>query len=70
MPNSPVYKIFLPMHFKTGKTFSTGVSGFNDTPAFLFKDLIFFIELAKSFVASGCIVIMSAPASAKFFIYL
>ena len=58
------------INFKTGKTFSIEVSGFKETPAFLLKDLIFFIVLTKSLVASGCTVIMSAPASAKFLIKL
>ena len=52
--------------FKTGITLSTEVSGFKDIPTFLLNDFIFFIELNKSSVASGCIVIISAPASAKF----
>ncbi len=34
------------------------------------NDLIFFIDSEMLLVASGCIVIMSAPASAKFFIKL
>ena len=56
--------------FKTNKTLSTEVSGFKDIPTFLLYDLIFLIELIRFLVASGCIVMMSAPASAKFLMKL
>ena len=39
------------------------VSGLRETPTFLFKLLIFKIDFSKSSVASGWIVIISAPAS-------
>ena len=40
------------------------VSGLRDTPTFLFNSLIFKIDEFKLSVASGWIVIISAPASA------
>ena len=43
---------------------------FREIPTFFLKLLICLIDFAKLSVASGCIVIISAPASAKSFIYL
>ena len=60
----------LALFSKNRKTLSTEVSGFKEIPTFLLNDLIFLIELIRSIVASGCIVMMSAPASAKFLMKL
>ena len=63
-------KIGIILSFKKSFIISICVSGFRDKPTFLLKLLICLIVSPKFSVASGWIVIMSAPASAKFFIYL
>ena len=54
-----VYRIFNRFLIK-----SILVSGLRETPTFFFRSFILFIEASKLSVASGCTVIISAPASA------